>query len=379
MSSSCHFLSVILAATPMLIWAQTPAAVRIRPVINPDALARPAVPADPLEMVTDAQSVQDAQQRLGAIGLLERARGLSNVRAQPYDLKTSFISWGGLASDGSWTLEDISAAHMYRWTAQGPNYSATNLYPNGTQNMMYSSQPGGFVPLRLAQVREAIFFNYQFPGPQASVRTASGSLNGAPQSCVLVVIGAGERTFSGGRNWEETEYCVDTSSGLLTTYSPTPGLFVHYDYSSAVMFHGKTIPGSFTITEGGRNMVEARTISVTDPPGAQDPMFNPAGLTPMGVGRVMTPATRIRSFEGVSSQTAANQNATLQIVVLHGNLSPDGHLGETEILASTDPSLNQAALERANRIMAGPGQRQPGATPQSREVFFTLEFMKQGQ
>jgi hypothetical protein len=52
--------------------------------------------------------VQDAQQRVAPIGPLDKAKSLSNVRAQPYALKTSFTASGGLASDGSWTLEDIA-------------------------------------------------------------------------------------------------------------------------------------------------------------------------------------------------------------------------------------------------------------------------------
>jgi hypothetical protein len=184
-----------------------------------DTIPRPPFPPDPLELVTgDAQPVQDAQQRIAAIGLLDKAHNLSNIRAQPYDLKTSFTATGGLASDGNWALEDIAPkGGGYRWTAQGPNYSAINLYPASSANGLYGNQPSGILPLRLIQVRSAIFFVFPIVGPQASVRTATGILNGAQQNCVLIVIGAGRRSFTGGRNWEESEYCVDAQTGVFSS------------------------------------------------------------------------------------------------------------------------------------------------------------------
>src|SRR5580658_402749 len=256
-----------------------------------DTIPRPPLPPDPLELVTsDAQPVQDAQQRIAAIGLLDRAHDLSNVRAQPYDLKTSFTASGGLASDGTWSLEDISPrGGGYRWTAQGPYYSAINLYPESSANGLYGNQPSGILPLRLTQVRSAIFFVYPRVGPQASVRTATGLLNGAQQNCVLIVIGAGKRSFTGGRNWEESEYCVDAQTGLLSQYSPAPGLFVRYDYSSGIRFHDKFIPTAFSISENGQVVAAARTIGVSDPPARSEAMFDTAGLTPLGSGRAMNP------------------------------------------------------------------------------------------
>ncbi len=213
----------LYTAFSITLHAQTPN-VPHRAALDFRTISRPPLPVDSLELVTGAaQPVQDAEQRIAALGLLNKARDLSNVRAQPYDLKTSFIASGGLASDGSWMLEDIAPGRGYRWTAQGPNYSTVNLYPESTVGGLYGTQSGGNLPLRLMQVRAAIFFRYPAVGPQASVRTAAASLNGAEQRCLLIVIGAGNRSFTGARNWEESEYCVDAQTGLLTTYSPVPG------------------------------------------------------------------------------------------------------------------------------------------------------------
>src|SRR5262249_50597360 len=153
------------------VLAQTPPAP-VRTTLDFRSIPRPPVPADTLELVTgDAQPVQDAQQRIAAISLLNKSRDLSNVRAQPYDLRTSFSTSGGRGPDGNWMLEDTARGRAYRWTADGPNYSAINLYPDSTANGLYGNQPSGILPLRLMQVRAAIFFRYPLIGPQASVRT----------------------------------------------------------------------------------------------------------------------------------------------------------------------------------------------------------------
>jgi hypothetical protein len=194
---------------------------------------------------------------------------------------------------------------------------------------------------------------------------------------VLVVIGAGNRSFTGGRNWEESEYCVDARTGLLTEYSPAPGLFVRYDYSSAIRFHDKFIPTGFTISEAGQAVVDAVTNGVTDPPASTDAMFNSAGLQALGAGRAMNPGFNLPVIAPVPGGPFpnSNANAALQVVTLHGNISGDGRWSEAEILASSDAALNQAALERASTLAQARVKGQPGATAQSSELILTLEFL----
>jgi hypothetical protein len=111
--------AAFFVAFSIAVQAQTPGGA-VRAALDFRTISRPPVPVDALELVTGtAQAVQDAEQRIAAIGLLRKARDLSNVRAQPYDLKTSFTASGGLASDGNWMLEDIAPGRGYRWTAQG--------------------------------------------------------------------------------------------------------------------------------------------------------------------------------------------------------------------------------------------------------------------
>jgi hypothetical protein len=358
---------MVAAALPVAGWAQTTAGAAVRP-LPVEELPEPPVPADPLELVQgNAETVETPEQRQAAIALLNSARANSNVRAHPYHLVTTFQSFGSSASDGVWSLDDMSpGGKLYRWTAEGPGYSAVHLYSN---ELLYTNQPSMAIPLRLAQVREAIFFTYPRIGPYPSLRTANGSLDGAPLNCILTAPGFGGRTFSGGRNWEESEYCVDPNSRLLVTESPAPGVYVRYDYTNAIQFHGKTIPGGLTISEFGRPMIEAKTQSVSDPGNGNPALFAPSGLTAIGVGSIMTPPARVRRGQGGAS-------GTLQMVELHGVSSPDGQMSEIEVLASTNAGLNQAALDWANRWQQPANQPRNGSTPQSHEIFFLYETVQ---
>jgi hypothetical protein len=323
-----------------------------------------------LELVTrDAKFVSSPEERAAADELLVKAQRLSNVRLQPYDLKTTFVTNGSLPSDGAWTLEDISPGpDLYRWAAQGPSYSGVFLRKD---RLFSSNQQNPTIPLRLLQVRHAIFYRPTVIGPTATVRVATGDLDGVPVQCVLVAIAfrvtSGD-SFASGRSYRESEYCVDSKTGLLMTFSPVPGLYVRYNYQNAIHFHRSIIPSGFTISENGRTVIEAKTDSVSDPPAASTSVFESAGMYPVGVGvlhgRGMGWATSFQ--QGVSSD---------QVVVVHGARFPNEPLKEAEIVSSTDPSLNDDALKFANsRQMTMRVLDQPGTAPRSVESIFVVEF-----
>lgn len=253
-----------LFALPVCVFAQsasTPGAIAFGRI--PQQLAEPAVPADPLELVAgDAQPVRDVTQRAETISLLMNAHRHGNVRTYAYDLKTRFTAFGSSGSDGSWQLEDVSpGTGVYRWTAQGPSYSAVNFYHNW---VLYSNQPANSVPMRLVQARAAIFFTQTMLGPQASLRTAAANFNSSELVCALVSHAPMVKGATGGRRWEEAEYCVDAKSSNLVTYSPVPGFYVLYDYANAVHFHDIVVANKFTITQAGRTILEAQVDSVSD-------------------------------------------------------------------------------------------------------------------
>ena len=304
--------------------------------------SEPAVPPDPLELVTgDAQPVQTVEQRSAVIDALSKAWNLSNVRVYPYDRKTTFTSFGSTATEGTWQMEDTSpGGRIYRWTAQGPSYSATNLFNNQT---LYSTQPVvAPIPVRLAQVRSAIFFMRPVIGPRATLRTASANVNGATVDCVLLSHMQGAKGAMGGGRWDEAEYCVEKSSGLLITYSPAPGLYVLYDYSQAIHFHNRLIPNKFTITQAGRTIIEAQTTAVGDPP--KDPsLYQPTGMNQVGVGSLMTGPWIMNRM----APSPAVTPGAAHLVVLHGMKSSSGQIGDIEFLASSNSSLTAKAMDFA--------------------------------
>lgn len=367
-------VAAISGALLKLAAAQTSGSAMPFPQVAVADLQQPAVPADPLELVgSNAQPVQDPSQRAAILNLLANAKALSNVRAGPYDLKTTFTSFGSSSSDGNWQLENVAPGHgVYRWTAQGPGYSVVNL---NKEKLIYSNQPNVGITLRLSQVRSAIFYVNTVFGARASIRTASANLNGVELTCALTQRMSPPKSAAGGRLWDEEEFCIDPKTGLLVTYSPVPGLYIQYDYSNAVHFHNRIIPSKFTIAEGGRTVVEAHTQSVSDPTNLDPSLFDPSGLSAVGVGPMETPPSNFRNME---FPPQGSSTVSLQFVVLHAMASPDGHLSDPEILASSDSSQNQHALERLAKWQNRPMMKdlqQPGAAPQSHEIFFTFQFL----
>jgi hypothetical protein len=371
----CCLLLVVTGLTCGIALAQL--SVPPPPQSRIPALISIPVPYDPSEIVTSgAQLVQGAEERATTLQLLQAAHRLSNVRLRPYDLKTSFRSYGTLPSDGRWSLEDISpGAGIYRWTAEGPSYSGIFLT---VDKLLSSNVPEGAVPLRLAQVRSAIFGIY-FPeiGSYATLRVATGYLNGAELRCVLVArggFGNNQPSLAPGRSLEESEYCVDPRNGLLALYSPFPGEYIHYDNDSALHFHEITVPDGFTITEGGKAIIEARTESVTDAPPKNSNIFTPAGLNTLAAGTVSEVPSSIRLMQPFPDNGSTDQ---VGVAVVHGVVTPDGKINEVELLTSTNPALEAAAIERVTNSPMG-GYRvnpQPGAARQPREIVFTEEFI----
>jgi hypothetical protein len=362
-----NFRHAIVFVIALQAMGQVPA----RPRVVFQQVTEPPVPSDPLELITgDAQPVTDVNQRAEIIDLLVHAHQKSNVRAQPYDLKTSFTVSGPLSS-GQWQLEDTSpGAELYRWTVQGPGYSAVNL---NVSRIFYSTQPATGLPLRLIQVREAIFKSEAVVGPRATLRIANASLNGVDLVCALVAHNAIAPAGSGGRQWEEQEYCVDPKAGTLITYSEAPGLYFLYDYSKELQFHGKLIPNGFTITQAGQTVVEAQAESVTDPVNNPE-AFQTTGLNQIGVGAIMSSAWQYRVRLPLPGGAPG---ATAQVVELHALQSPSGQVSDVELLASSDTALNEAAIAFAAKWQGGMMGQEPqtGATPQSHEVVMTIEYV----
>jgi len=229
----------------------------------------------------------------------------------------------------------------------------------------------------LAQVRSAIFFKETPLGPYATLRSASASLEGASLTCVLVGHD-GAKNLTGGRRWNEIEYCVDPTSNNLITYSPVPGYYVLFDYSKALTFHNSLLPNKFTITQGGKTVIEAQIESITDPTESADAFQPSSGMASIGVGALMTAAGNINFLV---HSPGVNPSAR-EVVVVHGVQPPSGPMTDLEVISSTNTSLNSAALKFATEWKGGrtlPDSGQPGATRQTHEVYQTLHFLNMTQ
>ncbi len=215
-----------------------------------------------------------------------------------------------------------------------------NLHRDQVQ---YSTQPAGTIPLRLAQVRAAIFFTYLNPQylHNSNLRTAAATSDGKALTCVL--LSEGKSVLTGGRQWDEVEYCVDPNPGLLVSYSAVPGIYVLYDYTKTLRFEDRTVPRKITVSEAGNTVVEAHLQSLTParPPEAQ--MFTPAsGMNVIGSGALLSPPWRLSRFVPQGAVTAAS---TIQPVIVHAMLSPQGRITDAEVLETANSGLNESALD----------------------------------
>jgi len=125
-------------------------------------------------------------------------------------------------------------------------------------------------------------------------------------------------------------------------------------------------------------VAEVHVEGVTDPGKVDDARFSPAGLASAGVGPLMSPPWMVRSMV---ARGATLPSAVMQVELVHGMLTPDRRMTETEIVATSDVSLNQAALDHVAQWQSwqAEDEDQPGATPQAHEVYFTVRFAVPGQ
>ena len=155
-------------------------------------------------------------------------------------------------------------------------------------------------------------------------------------------------------------------------YSPVPGVYIHHDYASAEHFHDITIADRFTISEGGKTIIDARTESVSDAPPKNSNLFLLAGLNPVGAGEVMEVPTLVTGTNG-----SPVENTNVEVVVVHDVLSPDGKLNEAKVLTRTNLSLDEPALKHAAEapMLRMDGSTQSGAATHPREIVFTEKFV----
>ena len=339
------------------------------------------VPSDPLELATGAiQVVSTPEDRAALIRLLNHARNNYLLRSAStgYDLKVSFtaISGGATLFDGNWQLEETFVPKLgTRWTASTGAYHTTQIRAN---ELSYGDAPSGSYPLVLHEARGSLL------GPMPSVtytrrtliRSTIGTLNGVQLTCVLVSNAANSQTESQGRNWDETEECINPS-GLLVIHSLAPGRYALYDYSNGRQFHGHTFPQKVTITEGGNTVLEVHVDSLEDLPSADPSLFEPTPeMKAKGPATEQSGALKIPAFPK-HGPMIMTPGSILQPVVVFGMLAPSGEILEAHSLQPSSPN-SQAAVEAAKSLNLHFATA-PGAAPQEHFVFVIERFAPSSQ
>jgi hypothetical protein len=237
---------------------------------------------------------------------------------------------------------------------------------------MYDENPT-FLPLRLQMVRGAIFWPIHMQ-PNELMRISAGSSNGQPVMCVL-----GSRPMSNaasvtGRSWSESEFCIDTKSGLLQTYSVAPGIYVVYDYTNAVRFHSSLLPKTITIYESGASVLTVHLDSITDAAQVDPKFFTPtAKMLSQGTGSVIAGPYRLAVSGGNSPEPITGLSHP---VVVHALLDTLGKVEEAESLQTSDAALSSAALALVKNSTYAP-QEQGRAV--QREAFISVLFSPSAQ
>lgn len=326
------------------------------------------VPADPHELATGVIKILDqTDQRATVLGLIERARQNSDLHApagHPFDLKVSFEAAGNLAQTGPGQMEEIwLQPYQWRWTAKLGSYIQTRLM----SGRMYDDNPT-FLPLRLQMVRGTIFWPIHM-GPNELLRIASGTWNGSAVMCVLNSNPRFEASKVAGRSWEESEFCIDTKSGLLQTYSVAPGIYAVYDYQNAMRFHASLLPRTISIFESGAVVLTVHLDSITDAAQADPTLFTPTPkMESQGTGPVIAGQLHFLAPGGVAPVSTGGM---IQPVIVHALLDSEGKVQEAEALQTSDPTLASTALALVKNSTYAPQQE---GRPLQREAFIDVRF-----
>jgi hypothetical protein len=356
----------------LIVWGSLPFTI-----FGQDAPRIAPVPRDPLELAaSQTQPAETPASREAALQLLARARRSFALRSagQGYDLKVSFTvdSQRKTNYDGAWEMEDLFAPGKgHRWTATAASgYSITGIAAAGE---IYQDGTASAVPLRLLEARGVLFDPIQSPtyADRGSIRTSTAAFHGATVTCLLLSRSRKSANPATGRDWEETEECIDPQSGFLRVHSEVPGRYAVYDYTDAPQLGSLILPRSVTITEAGRIVSKISVESFQGLTAAEPGLFVPSdAMKAKGQAVAMTSATKISRVQGEGPFTSA---VTLRPVCVFGMLTSTGHLVEVHALQPSDPN-SQAAVEDATKIDFSP-LTPAGASPRQHFVFVIEKFV----
>ena len=297
---------------------------------------------DPNEFVThDSRVVTKSSDRTAAVTLLLAARQKSDLRdmTTPYSLKASFETSGATQLEGEGTYEEMSEGDARRWTAKVGDYEITRI-ANGPH--AYSTNPTEPVPLRIQTVRAAMLSPIPQNFDPGTMRQATVKRDGKTYSCVL---GSGSiGNYPPPRAWTESEYCIDTATGLLQMWSEAPGVFALYNYEGATDFHGHILPREISIYQEGHLTLSLHLGSPEDLPELDPNLIAPSQeMIDAGEAVVLGMPNRFPLHVMPSDGPASSY---FQPVIVHAILDAnDGTVIDAEPIQNYDPELTRAAMD----------------------------------
>ncbi len=329
-------LAFFLAAIPCSLLMNAPAA-------RGQAMPLAAVPDTPLELVNgSARALITPEARDVAMDLLARARQNVTLHAAgvpPFQMKVSFTASGSSQFEGDGTMEEIYAGPALRWSERLASSSQMHIVVSG---QTFATNPTEPVPLRVQMVRGAIF---QPIGPAPGtgmIRAQTVQRDGLELTCLL--LSGSVPTTPMPRQWVETEFCIDPTTALLHSWSAAPGIYVNYDYTDAIQYHGRTLARQITVVEGNSPVLQIHIDSVKEWDNLDPRMFEPTReMISSGPAFVLGYPRRFPMRAGLLENS---ESQMIQPVIVHATLSNvDGRVLEAEALQDTNPQLAQAAVE----------------------------------
>jgi hypothetical protein len=207
-------------------------------------------------------------------------------------------------------------------------------------------------------------------GRQATLRSANVSIDSAAATCILFSGPQNEQMPAQGRQWYETEYCLNPASGAIRTWSPAPGIYVAYNYANAIAFHGRTLPGAIKVTVNGGTVLEAQMTSMIDAsPNDLSPYTPTSQMTAQGPATVGGLPMR---FPLIMWDNNLAEGSVVQPTIVHVTLDPGGKVLEAEPLQTS--AVSQRALAAVLNTNFESRPQPAGASPLLREAFINVQF-----
>jgi hypothetical protein len=255
----------------------------------------------------------------------------------------------------------------WRWTARLGDFSLDRI---STSGRIFDDKLADFIPIRLQMLRGAIFWPINFQQAHTLIRTAAATWKGKELTCVLTSGEMSDATPTPGRRWVEREFCIEKKTGLLQVLSDAPGIYVVYDYTNALKFHGRVLPRQFSITEGGNSVLEAHLESVADAISSPDSLAPSDQMKAHGPGPLLGGTVRFPRVVRVAPGAAI-----VQPVIVHAIVDRNGKVGDAELVENSGVALGQTALDIVKRSVYPEAERVwPG---HQMEAFINVQFVSQ--